>query len=285
MTTPAYLNAITSFLEPPKSNRANSNNSPKVNYWRPGLGTYKVRFVKLKTEDNTPILSLLHYDKPLVQKRINAPVGWGLPDPINEQFESLRQTKEGWAIAKFLRPKRCFYAGVLVRGEEDKGVQIWEVKEEFVKALYNIFLTDDNKNEDLLDYNVGYDFDVKIVPAMKDGKPKMYEGKPCKTVNAPVQTRKSSPLASNKEEMQRILATIPDYFEQQKRWLKSPEDLIEILEQFMVNLQETTPVVASSEDHAPATKRTKASAAVPAADDSEVDPETDKALDDAFGAF
>jgi len=278
MTTPAYLNAISNFLTPKQNSR--SSDSPRTNYWRPGLGTYRVRFLKLKTEDGTPILSLLHYDKPLVQKRINAPVGFGMQDPINEQFEALRKTKEGWEIAKNLKPRRCFYAAVLVRGEEEKGAQIWEVKEDFVKALYNTFMTEENKTEDLLDYKAGYDYEVKIVPAMKDGKPKLWEGKPCKSVNPPTQSRKPSPLSSNKEEFERIVASIPDYFEQQKRWCKSPEDLIQILEEYMENLQETTPVVASSNDK-PAKRVNKAAAVEPQAEEP-VDTQTEEDLSKAF---
>lgn len=283
-TPPSYLNAINNFLTPKQNNRSEQN-YPKVTYWRPGLGTYKVRILKLKTEDGVPILPLLHYQEPLTNKRINAPVGWGLPDPINDQFEILRKTKDGWEIAKHLKPRRSFYAAVLVRGEEDKGAQIWEVKEDFVKAIYNLCLSEENKKEDILDYNTGYDFEVKIVPAMKDGKPKLYNGKPCKTVNAPVQMRKPSPLSSNKDEQAAIIASIPDYYEIQKRWCKSPEELIELLEQFMENLQETTPVVASSTDKVVAVKRGKAATTEEDESAAMVDEETDNALNDAFGSF
>lgn len=282
MTSPAYIAAISSFLTP-KSNKRSEDNHPKVTYWKPGLGTYKVRFLKMKTDDNSPILPMLHYDKPLVAKRINAPVGWGMPDPINEQYDALRKTREGWNIAKNLRPKKCYYAAVLVRGEEEKGVQVWEVKEDFVKALYNLFLSEENKTEDLLDYNTGYDFEIKVVPAMKDGKPKLWEGKPCKAVNAPVQMRKPSPLHPNKDRLQELVNSIPDYHEQQRRWVKSPEDLIEIMEQFMVNFQETTPVVASSEDKINSGGKRVNPVATPATEES--DPETDAKLDDAFEGF
>lgn len=288
MATPAYLGGISNFLTP-KQNKPNTERAPKTSYWNPGLGKFKVRFLKMKTDDKTPILPLLHYDKPLVSKRINAPVGWGAPDPINDQFETLRKTREGWDIAKHLRPRRAFYAAVLVRGEEDKGVRIWEVKEEFVKQLYTLMLSEENKNEDILDYNVGYDFEINVVPAMKDGKPKMYDGKPCKAINAPIQMRKPSPLLPNKDEMQALIDSIPDYYEQQRRWVKPPEDLIEIMEQFMVKLQETTPVVATSSDAGVVSeKRKKSKAAASEADDSgevPVDPETDQALDEAFAQF
>lgn len=290
MVAPAYLNGISNFLTP-KSNKPNSgdNNTPKTSYWNPGLGTYNVRLLKMKTEDNTPILPLLRYGKPLVQKSINAPVGWGMEDPINEQFETLRKTREGWEIAKYLRPQRSFFAAVLVRGEEDKGVRIWEVKEDFVKALYGLMLSDQNKEEDILDYNVGYDMEISVVPLTKDGKVKMYDGKPCKKVNAPILHRKPSPLHSNKAEMQKLIDSIPDFFEQQRRWVKSPEDLIQILEEYMVRLQETQPVVATSDTKEPSpgaasAKKTKGKP-VAAEKAEDVDPETDKALDDAFDQF
>jgi hypothetical protein len=294
MASPAYLNGISSFLTP-KNNRSNNDsgsNGPKISYWSPGLGVYNVRLLKMKTEDNTPILPLLRYGKPLVQKSINAPIGWGMEDPINEQFEALRKTKEGWEIAKNLKPQRCFFAAVLVRGEEDKGVRIWEVKEAFVKSLYGLMLSDQNKDEDLLDYNVGYDMEINIVPLVKDGKVKLYEGKPCKQVNAPILHRRPSPLHSNKAEMQKLIDSIPDFFEQQKRWVKSPEDLIQILEEYMVRLQETQPVVATSSDtKAPAAaKRGKGKASAEEttkveSTEGEVDADTEAALGEAFDQF
>ena len=63
----------------------------------------------LKSTTGEPFQEVLYYDKrELSERRFVAPYAFGLPDPIKDQFDELRNSKKhpgGWAIAKHLRPK------------------------------------------------------------------------------------------------------------------------------------------------------------------------------------
>ena len=98
-------------------------------YWKPTLGEHDIRFLPIQNSSNEPFQTVAYYSEPLSSQRLVAPYSFGLADPIKEQFEELRNSKkhpDGWTIAKNLRAKERFYAVILVRGEEDKGPQIWE---------------------------------------------------------------------------------------------------------------------------------------------------------------
>ena len=95
----------------------------KTAYWKPTIGEHDIRFLPIQTTSGEPFQEVLYYDK-FTDRRIVAPYAFGMPDPIKEQFDLLRKTKEGWEIAKNLRAKERFYAVVIVRGEEDKGPQV-----------------------------------------------------------------------------------------------------------------------------------------------------------------
>ena len=73
------------------------------------------------------------------QRGLLAPSQFGKRDPIQELITKLRDegTKESYEMAKKLYPKMRIYAACVVRGEEDKGVQVWG----FGKMAYQKLLT------------------------------------------------------------------------------------------------------------------------------------------------
>jgi len=91
---------------------------------------------------------------------IVALTNWGENDPVVEFSKKLRTSSdsENWRLAKQLDPKMRVFAPVIVRGEEEKGVRLFE----FSKTLYMELLSvaDDEDYGDFTDINQGFDFVV-----------------------------------------------------------------------------------------------------------------------------
>jgi len=91
---------------------------------------------------------------------IMALTNWGEDDPIVDFTTKLRKTSDpdNWRLAKKLSPKMRVFAPVIVRGEEDKGVRLFE----FSKTLYMELLSiaDDEDYGDFTDVAAGFDFVV-----------------------------------------------------------------------------------------------------------------------------
>jgi hypothetical protein len=100
---------------------------------------------------------------------IVALTNWGEKDPIVEFVKALRSSSDSnnWEIAKKITPKLRIFAPVIVRGEEDKGVRLFE----FSKSLYMDLLSiaDDEDFGDFTDIKNGFDFTLKANKI--DGRP------------------------------------------------------------------------------------------------------------------
>ena len=83
---------------------------------------------------------------------------WGEKDPIVDFTKKLRETSDSqnWSLAKKLDPKMRVFAPIIVRGEEEKGVRLFE----FSKTLYLELLeiADDEDYGNFTDVAEGYDF-------------------------------------------------------------------------------------------------------------------------------
>lgn len=235
---PTYLDAIKAALanKSGKGTNNNSANGTKLAYWKPTLGEHDVRFLPLKTQTGEPFLEVLYYEG-LSERRTPAPYGFGLEDPIKEQFEKLRKTKEGWAVAKFLQPRKRFYGVVIVRGDENKGPQVWEFAQSVRDDIYKTLCHKDNVDEDMLSFDAGYDFTCSVTPTIdeKSGKVKMYKGNACKTIDLKAR-KKPSPLSKNKADADKWIAAIPNLAEMFKQQCKEPAELVDMLENFVERL-------------------------------------------------
>src|ERR1700676_4774567 len=102
--------------------------------WKPEPGEHKVRGLPNKfAQDGMPLIERWFYF--IGENRgFLAPKQFGKPDPVNEFIRSLYQSgkKEDREVAKKLQPKMYAYMPIIVRGQEDKGVQIWK----FSKNVY-----------------------------------------------------------------------------------------------------------------------------------------------------
>ena len=129
-------------------------------YWKPKAeGKYQIRFVPSKINKDNPFQEVfMHYG--VGKYPIVALTNWGEDDPIVDFTKKLRKSSESenWRLAKQLDPKMRVFAPVIVRGEEDKGVRLFE----FSKTIYMELLSiaDDEDYGDFTDVAQGFDFVV-----------------------------------------------------------------------------------------------------------------------------
>ena len=129
-------------------------------YWKPKAeGKYQIRFVPSKINKDNPFQEIfMHYG--VGKYPIVALTNWGEDDPIVEFSKKLRKSSESenWRLAKQLDPKMRVFAPVIVRGEEEKGVRLFE----FSKTIYMELLSiaDDEDYGDFTDVAEGFDFVV-----------------------------------------------------------------------------------------------------------------------------
>ena len=129
-------------------------------YWKPKAeGKYQIRFVPSKLNKDNPFQEIfMHYG--VGKFPIVALTNWGEEDPIVDFTKKLRKSSESenWRLAKQLDPKMRVFAPVIVRGEEEKGVRLFE----FSKTLYLELLSvaDDEDYGDFTDVAQGFDFVV-----------------------------------------------------------------------------------------------------------------------------
>ena len=139
-------------------------------FWKPTIGKQTVRVVPSKYNSTIPFSEIFfHYgiDKPVMV----SPINWGEKDPIVEFAAQLKKTndKENWRLAKKIEPKARYFAPVIVRGEEDKGVRLWQ----FGKEIYETFLqmAVDEEIGDYTDVMEGRDIKLTTVGPESTGTP------------------------------------------------------------------------------------------------------------------
>ena len=129
--------------------------------WKADVGEHRVRLLPWNDNENQPIKER-HFYYLEGAPSILAPFQFGKPDPINELVKSLYKsgTPEDRNTAKKLLPKMRAYVPVIVRGEEDKGVQIWAFGKQVYQRILSFFV--DSDIGDISDVETGYDLIVKV---------------------------------------------------------------------------------------------------------------------------
>jgi hypothetical protein len=192
-------------------------------YWKPKQeGKYQIRIVPSTLNKENPFQEVfVHYG--FSKFPIYALTNWGEKDPIVEFAKQLRGTseKENWQLAKKLDPKMRVFAPVVVRGEEDKGVRLWEFGKEIYMQLLGI--AEDEDYGDFTDINDGRDFTVEAVMGDIGGR----QGIKCSIRVKP----KTSPLGTDKTQIKSWLSEQPNVLELQKK--NTFEDLKSVLEKFL----------------------------------------------------
>ena len=191
------LNLIKQRLE--SLNKQSANNTGgggKSLFWKPSVGKQVVRVVPNKHNKQIPFTEMLFYYG--IGPRVMAsPQNWGEKDPIQEFTKQLRQSgdKENWRLAKKLDAKTRIFAPIVVRGQEDEGVKLWQ----FGKEVYQDFLNmaADDEIGDYPDIVGGRDIKLNTVGPESTGTP--YN----KTSVGP--SLKTSPLSDDEKQVERFL--------------------------------------------------------------------------------
>ena len=222
----------------------------KVDYgkylWKPKQeGKYQIRIVPSKLDKNNPFKEVfVHYG--FSKFPVYALTNWNEKDPIVEFAKQLKQTndKENWKLAKKLEPKMRVFAPVIVRGEEDKGVRLWEFGKEIYMQLLGI--ADDEDYGDYTDITDGRDFTVEAVIGDIGGRQGLKSSIRVKP--------KTSPLSSNKAEIEKFLNEQPDILELQRKM--DFDKMKEILQNWL-NPEDATDTEAEEEEETEETPQPK----------------------------
>ncbi len=185
-----------------KLNQLSGNNSRRNQMWRPQEGEEAtVRLLAFDgNDDGLPFSERWFYYNIGNNPGLLAPYQFGNPDPIQELITKLRDegTKESYELCKKLYPKARYYAPVVVRGEEDKGVRIWSFGKTVYQSLLNIMLDEDYG--DITDPTEGRD--VKVICTKAPGR---------QWATTEVRPRgKQSKLTTNNSQAKEWTDSIPD---------------------------------------------------------------------------
>ncbi len=196
-----------------KKGQKSGENRPKVDMslylWKPKAeGKYQIRIVKSVFDKEFPFKEVfLHYG--ISKYPIYALTNWGEKDPIIEFAKVLKEGEydlDKWKLSNKIQPKMRVFAPVIVRGEEEKGVRLWE----FGKEIYNqlLQLAEDEDYGDYTDVSDGRDFTINVVKGDVGGR----EGLKSTVTIKP----KTSVLSDDAELVEKWLSEQPDILELQK---------------------------------------------------------------------
>lgn len=133
-------------------------------FWKPQDGEQTIRIVP--TPDGDPFKEYwFHYNLGKNPGFLSPKRNFGIDDPLNDFVRQLfnEGTDDSIKMAKSLMARQRFFAPVLVRGEEEKGVRIWGFGKMAYQELLNLVLNPEYG--DITDIETGTDI------VLKYGKP------------------------------------------------------------------------------------------------------------------
>jgi hypothetical protein len=139
-------------------------------FWRPTVGKQQVRIVPSVYNKKNPFTELKFYYG-ITNKVMISPLNFGEKDPIALFASKLREeyNKENYILAKKLDAKTRVFIPVVVRGEEDKGVRLWQFGKQVYEEL--LALAIDEEIGDYTDVSSGRDLTVETVGPEVTGTP------------------------------------------------------------------------------------------------------------------
>ena len=238
------INAIKQRLNALQSTN-NTGKKEKIDYskvyWKPKEeGKYQIRIVPSKLDPKNPFQEVfVHYG--FSKFPIYALTNWGEKDPIVEFAAQLRKTndKENWSLAKKLDPKMRVFAPVIVRGEEEKGVRLWEFGKEIYMQLLGI--AEDEDYGDYTDISEGRDLTVDVVKGDIGGRQGLKSSIRVKP--------KTSALSSDASLIQKFLKEQPSLLEIQRKM--EFDALKEVLQTWLSPEDASDDIVDEDEDETP----------------------------------
>jgi hypothetical protein len=242
------INQIKNRLNSLQNKKGGSQNKEEraKNFWKPTVGKTLIRVVPSKFDKSNPFKEVyFHYG--VANRSMIALTNFGEKDPIVEFASQLRKSseKENWQLAKKIEPKMRVFAPVIVRGEEEKGVRLWEFGKETYLELLSMVADEDIG--DFSDIYEGRDLTIETVGPEVTGT---------KYNKSTVRPRtKITPLSDNSTQAKMWMSEQPEILTLYKKyeydemkgilltWL-NPETEVEESETEVVE-QPTTPVVTS----------------------------------------
>lgn len=177
--------------------------------WVPPIGKAVIRIVPSRFNKANPFREVMfHYD--IGNKTMLALTNFGEKDPIVEFASQLRKTsdKENWSLAKKISPKMRVFVPVIVRGEEEKGVRLWQFGREMYLELLGI--AEDEDIGDYTDIVNGRDLTIDTVGPEVTGT---------KFNKSSVRIKpKTSALSDDNEQVKKWIKDQPDVFELYKKY-------------------------------------------------------------------
>ena len=140
-------------------------------FWKPTIGKQQIRIVPSAYDTNNPFTELKFYYG-ITNKVMISPANFGEKDPIALFAGKLREgeyNKENYVLAKKLDAKNRIFVPVVVRGEEDKGVRLWQFGKQVYEEL--LALAVDDEIGDYTDIAGGRDLTIETVGPESTGTP------------------------------------------------------------------------------------------------------------------
>lgn len=166
------LNALKQKLDTLQSkSQGNQKTDYTTIFWKPTIGKQQVRIVPSAYNSSNPFVELKFYYG-ITNKVMISPLNYGEKDPIALFAGKLREgdyNKENYVLAKKLDAKNRIFVPVVVRGEEDKGVRLWQFGKQVYEEL--LALAVDDEIGDYTDIVGGRDLTIETVGPESTGTP------------------------------------------------------------------------------------------------------------------
>lgn len=232
--------------------------------WKPTVGKHSVRIVPSVVDASNPFREVfVHYG--IGNRTMISLVNFGEKDPIVEFAKQLKASgdKENWTLARKLEPKMRVFAPVIVRGEEEKGVRLWEFGKQVYQELLSI--ADDPDVGDYTDPIQGRDITIETTDPATNGT--SYN-------QSKVRVRtKITPLSEDANEVKKWLTEQPDAMTIFKKY--EYEEMKNSLLEFL-NPEDQADEVAPAVQEAPAPAAKPAAFALSTKKATSIDEEFDE---------
>jgi hypothetical protein len=199
-----------------------------VQLWKPGPGEYKIRVIPWKNApEGEPFIDRWFY---YIGNNFGTPTlkQFGKDDPIDKFIHKLFKSGDtnDRELAKKLMPKMYSYAAVVVRGEEDKNVQVWKFPKTVYQRLLSFFVNPEI-GDMWMDPEQGYDLIVVVTES-----PKKFPNQKKPFMDFQIDaSRKPSRLSPDSKQAQAWLDGVPNVDDMNE--VKSKEELEAMLNTWM----------------------------------------------------
>tara|TARA_R110000824_G_scaffold102748_4_gene244516 strand:+ start:1272 stop:2030 length:759 start_codon:yes stop_codon:yes gene_type:complete len=198
-----------------------SRGGNRGNFWRPEEGSDTTIRI-LPTADGDPFKEFFfHYNVGKNPGFLSPKKNYGEDDPLDAFIRNLfnEGDEESIKMAKNLMARQRFFSPVIVRGQEDKGVQVWGYGKMVYQTLLNLVLNPDYG--DITDPGAGTDLVIKYEKPAGASFPK--------TDITP--RRRPSALTEDDIKVSEWLESIPEFDSLFER--KTPAEVGQLLDEFL----------------------------------------------------